>query len=401
MMPITRRDIEILLDSPSQKDYVVSAYVDMRVKDDGFHRQADVQLRNQAREANSALSEAEARTVLDANMAAIERAIHEAEPSAKGLAVFSGAQRKLFHAVNLDFPVENYLVVDEDPFVLPLLERWYGEPNYLIAVISSREVHLFEANHGVTEEVREIQKDVDQDIQRDKPRFTYKKRFTKARHERLHALEDDAFFKQAVEDIAEHWKTSAFSGLILLGSAQVTAAVRRLLPKDLEHAVVEEAAQTMTSRPEDVADDVARVLERWREDEKVRLMGELKERWKENHLVASGPTEVLDALQQGRATQIVLGPNRDIAGARCTSCGYRFGAPVATCVYCQAPTRTVSAAQEIFRMALRHRVGVHIFDRNGTRATLLDQANGVAALLRADDNWAPDKETARASRGEV
>lgn len=398
MMPITRRDIEILLDTPDRKDYIVSAYADMRVKD-GFHRYANVQVRNQAREANLVLSESEARKVLDANVAAIERAIADADPAAKGLAVFSGVERKLFHAVNLDFHVDNYLVIDEDPYVLPLLERWYGEPNYLAAVVSSHEVHLFEAHAGVTEQVREIQKDVDEDIQRDKPRFTYKKRFTKVHHERLQALDNDGFFKQAVEEIAEHFKSGAFSGLLLLGPSEITAVVRRLLPKDLEAAVVEEANQAMTSRPEDVADDVARVLERWREEQKERLMAELNERWKEDHLIANGPTEVLDALQQGRATQVVLGPKPDIAGSRCTACGYRFGTPVRTCVYCDSPTRTVSASQEILRMALRHRVGVHIFDNNGTRATLMDRAGGVAALLRAADNWAPDRETARASSG--
>lgn len=399
MMPITRRDIEILLDTPERRDYVVSAYVDMRVKD-GFHRDVDVQVRNLARAAGAALSEAEARTVLDANVAAIRRAVDEADPSARGLAVFSGAERSLFHAVPLDFPVENYLVIDEDPFVLPLLERWYGEPNYLAAVVSSHEVHLFEVHAGVTEEVRGIHKEVDESTQRDKPRFTYKKRFTKTRHERQHGLEDDDFFKQAVADIAEHWKLGQFSGLILLGPTEITAALRRLLPKELEAAVAHEAAHTMTSKAEDIAAQVEHVLEAWREGRKAELMGELTERWKNEHLVANGPTEVLDALQQGRATQVILGPERDIPGARCTSCGYRFGAPVRVCVYCESPTRNISAAQEILRMALRHRVGVHIFDNNGTRATLMNRAGGVAALLRAGDNWAPDKETARASRGE-
>lgn len=399
MMPITRRDIEILLDTQDSRDYVVSAYVDMRVRD-GFHRDVDVQMRNLARAAGAALSEADARKVLDVNFVAIRRAIDEADPSARGLAIFSGAERKLFHAVQLDFPVESYLVIDEEPFVLPLLERWYGEPNYLAAVVSSREVHLFEVHAGVTEEVREIHKNVDEATQRDKPRFTYKKRFTKVQHERQHGLEDDGFFKQTAEDLAEHWKTGQFSGLILLGPTEVTAAVRRLLPRDLEAAVSHEAAQTMTSKADDVAVEVEHVLERWREERRAQLMAELNERWKNEHLVANGPTEVLDALQQGRATQVILGPGRDIAGARCTSCGYRFGAPVGVCVYCESPTRIINAAQEILRMALRHRVGVHIFDSNGARATLMDRAGGVAALLRAADNWAPDRETARASRGE-
>ena len=48
MMWLTRGDIEILLDRPDRRDFVVSAYADHRVKD-GFHRYVDVILRDQGR----------------------------------------------------------------------------------------------------------------------------------------------------------------------------------------------------------------------------------------------------------------------------------------------------------------------------------------------------------------
>lgn len=397
-MLMTRRDLEILLDTPDRKDYLVSAYADLRVRD-GFRHYAEIEMQNLARAAGNALSEAEARKVLDANMEAIFHAVDQPDPMARGLAVFSGAERELFHAVPLDFPVENYLVLDEEPYVLPLLERWYGEPNFLIVVADTRQFQLFEAHAGVAEPIRAIQRDTDEEFQRDKPRFTYKKRFAKVRHEFLHGLEEDGFLKEAIDEVAGHWDSGNFAGLILLGQPPILGAIRQLLPKDLEAAVVEEAPQTMTDRPEDVTDDVARALERWRDSEKTRLLGELNERWKEDHLVANGPTAVLDALQQGRATEVILGPRHDITGARCSACGYRFGAPLRTCVYCQSPCKTVNAAQEILRMALRQRVGVHLFEQDGDPATQLDRASGVAALLRAGANWAPEASNPSVSAG--
>ncbi len=254
MMPITRPELEILLDTPDRRDYVVSAFADLRVRD-GFRSFVDVHVRNQARAAHGALSEAEARKALDANLNAIERAIKNADSAAKGLAIFSGADRKLFHTVSLGFPVENELVIDEDPFVLPLLERWYGDPNYLVAVVDTHHLHLFEAHSGITEEVKEIDRDIPE-MQRDKPRFTYKKRFAKTFDEHLHSLDEDVFLKAIAESIAEHWHSGAFSGLILLGSSTNTSAVRRLLDKDISAQVVEEHSQAMTSKPADVSDDV-------------------------------------------------------------------------------------------------------------------------------------------------
>jgi len=397
MMPITRRGIEILLDAPDRKDYVVSAYVDLTVKD-GFNTFVEQELKNQARAVAEALAGADARKALEANLEAVRRAVRGHNNGAKGLAVFASEARGLNHVVPLDFPVENLLVLDDEPFVLPLLERWYGEPNYLIAVIDSRHLHLFEAHSGVPESVKGIEREVDVDIQRDKPRFNYKKRFAQTAHERLHGLDDDGFFKQAVEAIGARWKGADFAGLILLGPAEVTAALRRLLPKDLENAVVDEAPQAMTSRPEDVADDVERVMDQWRTDRERTLLDELRERWKESHLVADGPTDVLDALQQGRATQVIVGRRRDIPGARCADCGYRFGAPVQTCPYCQGPCRTTNAVQSILRMALRHKTPLHLFPRNLPNDPL-ERAGGVAALLRAEANWAPDAATAQATQG--
>ena len=396
MMPITRKELEILLDTPDRRDYVVSAFADLRVKD-GFRHYAEAHQKNQARAAHSALSEAEARKALDENLEPIGRAVATASPAAKGLAVFSGVERGLFHAVELDFPVENLLVIDEEPFVLPLLEHWYGDPSYLVAVLNSNHLHLFEARSGVPHEVGEVARDIPE-MQRDKPRFNYKKRFSKAWEERLHALDDDPFLKEVAGLIQEHYGTGGFAGMILLGPTEVTAAVRRLLPDRLRGEVVEEHPQTMTSRAEDVADDVARAMDRWRDGREQVLLAELKQRWKEGHLVADGPTDVLDALQQGRAVQVVVGNHRHLAGARCTSCGYRFGAPVGKCVHCDGLTRAINALQEVLRMAMRQRVPVFLLP-NGRREDPLERAGGVCALLRAEANWAPDRATAEASMG--
>ncbi len=83
MMTLTRREIEVLLDSPKQRHFVVSAYADMTVQD-GFSRHVETHLRNQARAAEVALGKAEARKSLEANIEVIRRAISAADSSSKG-----------------------------------------------------------------------------------------------------------------------------------------------------------------------------------------------------------------------------------------------------------------------------------------------------------------------------
>jgi len=376
------------LDRPDQQDYVLSAFVDMTVKN-GFARDVDLHLKNQAKAAAEALASTQARKDLDANLEVIRQIVADHSGShLPGLAIFSSLSRGLRQVVPLDFEVENRLIIDEEAFLLPLLERWYGEASHLIVLLDSDQAHLFQAHCGEPEWVRDLErKDMREDYQRDKPRFTYKKRFARAQHERLHASEDDHFLHEVSEVVVEAWGHDRFASLILLGQPPITASLRRLLPRDIGHAVAGEAAHVMTTRPQDLSDDVGRIVEKWRTEREEGLLTELRERWRRNHLVASGPSDVLDALLQGRATQVIFGTHRDMQGARCSACGYRFGLPVEVCPYCQAACKRVNAVQEMLRLAVRHRIPVHLV-RPGTATDPLAPVS-VAAFLRAESNWVP------------
>jgi hypothetical protein len=385
---MTLREVDILLDTPGERRYVVSAYADLRVTD-GFTNHIDLHLRNQARAAGELLAGAEARKEIEANIDAIRQAVQTLGQPARGAAVFASVARGLRQVFPLDFAVENRLVIDEEPFLLPLLEHWVGEPSYLVALVDADEAHVFEAHHGVTEPVADLERqDARETFQRDKPRFTYKKRFARTWHERLHDAADDKFFGEAARAVGEHWRDGDFEGLVLLGRSVMTGALRRALPKEVEAAVVGEATHATTSQPDAIAPEVSRLIERHRAEKERAVLAELNERWKQKHLVANGPTEVLDALQQGRAVRVAFGRTRDLAGARCRDCGYRFGAPIQRCVYCGGECRTTSAAQAILQLAMRHRVPVsllHCDPRNDPVAA----AGGVTALLRAGADWAP------------
>ena len=395
MMAMTRPEIEILLDTPNRHDYVVSAYADLTVQN-GFERHVDRHLKNEARTIAEALGGSKTRRDLDENIEVIRRALREPlEMKARGAALFSSVARGFRQVVSLDFPVENRLVIDEEPFVLPILEHWYGDPMHLIALVDSDEAHLFAARHGHPDRVRDVvREDAGEEFQRDKPRFTYKKRFASTRHERLFGLEDDRFFKSAAEAIVEEWKGHNFAALILLGQPPMTAALKKHLPREIAAAVAAEAPHAMTSAPEELTEIVAALIEKAQAEHEGRRLAELRERCQQKHLVATGATDVLDALQQGRAAEILLTCGTQISGARCDRCNYRLGAPVRTCPYCEGTTRLVNAVQDILRMAMRHRIPVQVLRRNPARTDPLAPYNGVAAFLRAEANWAPSQEKA-------
>ena len=261
MMPITREEIEILLDSPDQTDYVVSAFADLTVKD-GFRTSST---RNSATRRGPPPRRSGGRGPQGAGRQyrGDPRAVREeVDPSAKGVAVFVSAPAACGTSVPLDFPVENRLVIDEEPFVLPLLERWHGEPSYLVALVDSDHAHVFEAHHGVGRGVHEIERpDIDEDSS-----ATSRGSPTRSGSPRPSTSASTAPRRtSSSRGSPRRWPSTGrrgiFDGLILLGRPTILGAMRQLLPKDLAGAMVEEPPHAMTARPDDVADEVARAVE--------------------------------------------------------------------------------------------------------------------------------------------
>src|SRR5262249_51854947 len=203
--------------------------------------------------------------LLDANFEAIRKAVRTNRgTSALGLAVFSAIGRALCRVIHLEFPVENHVVINEEPFLLPLLEHWHGEPFFLIALIDSNEAHLFDLHRNRPVRVRDLERqDADGEFQRDKARFTYKKRFAATAHERLHGLQESPFLREVADAIERQWQNGDFAGLILLGRTQDLAAVRTLLCRHVQDLVIGEATHPMTTRPDDLTLSVHRLLDDW------------------------------------------------------------------------------------------------------------------------------------------
>ena len=76
--------------------------------------------------------------------------------------------------------------------------------------------------------------------QRDKPRFTYKKRFARAQHERLHAIEDDGFLHEVSERGGRGMGAGSFRRVDSPGPAADHGVPPPLLPRDLEQVVAGE-----------------------------------------------------------------------------------------------------------------------------------------------------------------
>ncbi len=395
MIDITRDAIQVLLDHPKGEGMIVSCYADTSVSD-GFLSLWAQRLKNEVSAVERRLaSDPAAWARFERDLAVVKHALEDpAVRRARGMAVFSAADQGLFRAFALGTAVKDRLVLDEEPYLVPLLEAMHRQRRYLLVVTDSHRGQLYEAAWGHTQLSGELEADVPR-RQRSAGERWGKQQATIARHREDHLLR---YRKQLAAAIEEAWATAPFRGLILLGDEETTATLRGELPSSIAGRVVHVGPYNWAAGKPNLDAAVQAVLEDILRAHDARLVQELERRLREHHLVAAGPQEVLNALRNGQVGYpgfLVLEPDRGEMATRCTRCESVFTTMPTTCPFCQASCEKVNVWQEILLFAARHDITAHTVEANGELA----RHGGVAAVLSRAEPWEPASTEVREKAG--
>jgi rubrerythrin len=367
-------NVQVLLDQSKGQGMVVSCYCDTSVAE-GFEPHWLQPFKTEASRIRQQLTEDhQARLEFDRNLDAVRSALESPESKlAKGMAVFSSTRRGFFLALPSSEPYENRLVVDEDPYVVPLLEADFRQRAYLVVLTDTHRANWYAAGPGGVRAIGAI----DETVPARDHAQSYVQRYRMDRI--LH------FHKELVERIEDDWGKYPYRGIILLGEHEVLEQFRKLLPPRLATRVVREAAQAWSKEPAGIAEETNAVIEIAQEMEESRALAELDRRIHEATAVAAGSQEVIDALRDGQVGALVMGPDPGEKASRCTGCHSLFAMPHTACPYCNATCETGNLWQEILAFAIKHGIWVHRVKPSET----LIRHGGVAALLARDEpQWA-------------
>ena len=225
MNALSKENTQNLLDQPKGPGMILSCYCDTSVAE-GFASHWLQPLKTEARLIRQQLdADHQARLEFDRNLEAVRRALESPEAKrAKGMAVFSGSERGFFLAIPSPEPYENQLVVDEDPYVVPLLEADFRQRGYLVVLTDSHRARCYAAGPGGMRLLAEIDEAVpgrlhaQPDIQR---------------YRKDHILH---FQKELAQRVEDAWGHYSYRGIILLGEHEVLEQFRKLLPARLSFA---------------------------------------------------------------------------------------------------------------------------------------------------------------------
>lgn len=320
------------------------------------------------------------------NLDAIGQALDTPEArTAQGMAIFSARQRGFLHALPLDVPVANELVVHPSPYLVPLLVALARQHDYLVIHSNTHRGRLYAAAAGVVRLLQEVEGDVPVKQHSVGQRWGKEQATIARRREECIAH----YHKDLVEAAEKLWAEHAFRGILLLGEHETLEHIRKRLPARLASRIAHERPHAWPEKPLEVAGTVQAALADMQRGEEQRLLADLESRLRKGHAVAVGPRAVVEALQTGRLSPrgygyVVLGPDSREVVARCTACRYLAAEMQTICPRCQAPTAEASLWEEVLLLALRNDLAVHCLDRPG----ILAPYDGIAAVLPEPDRAA-------------
>jgi peptide chain release factor subunit 1 len=242
---------------------------------------------------------------------------------AHGVAVFACASEDLLEVIKLPRTVENAVVVDEAPYIEPLVEIQSGA-RYGVVLVNRQTARIFRGSRDRLDEVARVDDEVhgrhDQGG------------WSQARYQRSVEKEAQDHLKNAADELLRRHKRRPFEALFVgAPEAVYKEFCARLHPYLSERVVgrIEIDVENTT------VDDVQHAAETTIADHERRLEKEALDRLEQGTATggrgASGLEDTLNALNEQRVEVLLLQENFDAAGVCCPQCGWLGPARVASC----------------------------------------------------------------------
>jgi peptide subunit release factor 1 (eRF1) len=278
--------------------------------------------------------------------------------------------------------VPNRLVIDEEPYLVPLLELLHRQRRYLVVHTDTHRARLYTSVPGAIHMIEEIEEPVPK-RHRAAGELWGKQQATIDRHREgliVHHL------KGLAREIERAWPEERYDGIVLLGEHGVLARLRTYLPEALAPNIAGEAPHAWAGRQIPLLEKIESIHAKALREQEQRLFDDIKRRLMEDHHIATGPQAVIDAVendQVGYSGSVIMESDAGEVGSRCTGCNKLFAQPLDQCPACHAKCDKTNLWQAIALFATRKHITVHFVEPGHG----LEKHGGVVALLAREAPW--------------
>jgi peptide subunit release factor 1 (eRF1) len=290
---------------------------------------------------------------------------------AHGVAVFASGANDLLETFKLPRAVANAVVIDDSPYIEPLVEM-QATALYGVVLVNRQLARIFRGSRDRLDEVAVVRDEVS--------RRHDQGGWSQARYQRSVDKEAYDHLKNTNDELLRMHKRRAFDALFVAAPEAVFADFReRLHPYLAERLTGRIDVDVENTGPDDVqraAGEAIAAYERKLEEETLdRLIAATNS----NGRGVTGLDGTLEALNEQRVEVLLLQENFDAAGVCCPQCGWLGPHGVTTCPVDGTPTLERDDITDLaVRRALRQSARV-VLVRDDER---LEPLGSIAALLR-------------------
>jgi peptide subunit release factor 1 (eRF1) len=307
----------------------------------------------------------------DLSMQMIREVLEENPTRAEGVCVFACALLDFVRGYPISMPLPNEIHVGPAPYIRPLAELQDEHQTFAVLACSNRATRIYLVTNEAVDSQERVRGGVKNHVR--------KGGWSQMRYSRRRSNQLLQYAKEVASALEELVRAHRLERIVLLGSAETMNEIEEALAPTVAEKVVGKERFDLHQGEDAVLEEAYELYFAEEREEEQRYWERIHNEYKRNGLAAVGPTEVLDALRQGRVETLLITRDAQIRGVQCRECEHVVHGVPQTCQQC--------GSDSIFEIDLLEALTRHA-KLTGAHVEFSDEIPGLtrvkhaAALLR-------------------
>jgi len=318
--------------------------------------------------------------------AGLAPALHRAEdfvsaytPQGRGLALFIDEADGFFAHQELAFPAANQVRWDRELLLQPLANALDELETYGVVVVDRTKLRLLLVQQGEIEELfnEEISGKRVRHVKSTGPEHAESSNHNERRAD--NQIREN--LRDVIQRVKEFFKEQEPRRLILAGTPETVAELRKMLPASIESRIIGETRLAMSAPVEGILSVVQPIAAAYERSTEIERVTEVVTTAARKGKAVVGLGQALQAINSDRVWELMYSAGFQAPGFKCSECSALFSAETPECVYCGSTMHSLSdIVERAVEHALRKEAKVEVV--SGEAATVLNAAGGIGASLR-------------------
>jgi peptide chain release factor subunit 1 len=317
------------------------------------------------------------RKALDEDVERADAYLRDLSPKgAHGLALFACGPADLFEAIRLPRPVPTRAVVDDSPFIEPLVELLGTSGNWMVALVNRQVGRMLRGDRDHLDELPVIEDEVHGQHSQGG--------WSQARYQRSVDEDVQEHLKNVADALFVHFKRHSFDHLLLGGPADVITDFEGKLHQYLKDRLAGRIdIDVENTSVDDVASTAGAKIQAFEQAAEREALERLREGVSRGTRGAAGLDAVLAALNERRVETLLVNQGFQAAGCSCPQCGSVYSQDGGKC---PADGSELDCRDDVLesavRLALEQSAKVLVFGYDDDNRDELESHGDIAAVLR-------------------